>query len=421
MNPGRIYIALVALNLAGFPFVAVLSQALSLSSTPLSVTLRSAILFGSALILAWAMFARVRIARGRFWLLLGAFWIAYLLRIAHDTVLDNRALMREHFDYWIWSVGACLIPMLAMLTYPRRPFIDSAFKIALTFALVVSAMIGFLGSGSHITTAGQEVDIGRLGLQSLNPISAGHVGASLVLLAGWALVRPCPEIPYPRLIGITGCALGLFVLLASASRGPIVALLLVVLLFWLSQSASRMARAIPLVAGLVIVMAQGMQYLEMYSDYPVVSRITGTLSGNDAAVVGRQVAVSGAISQFLDNPIIGDSLEERTTGFYPHNIVVEALMATGLVGTLPLIALLLYGVRASYRLMKLRHESGWVALIFLQYLFAAQFSGALYSVTTMWVYLAMTIAANQMRAKLDLRPDRESVPIPSTSRLRGQC
>lgn len=43
-------------------------------------------------------------------------------------------------------------------------------------------------------------------------------------------------------------------------------------------------------------------------------------------------------------------------------------------------------------LIKRRSEHAWAALVFLQYLAAAQFSGAIYGATTMWTPLGATIA-----------------------------
>jgi O-antigen ligase len=131
---------------------------------------------------------------------------------------------------------------------------------------------------------------------------------------------------------------------------------------------------------------------EETGQFRLVARIAATFIGTDMAVTARQQSFAGAWEQFARSPIVGDALEEETTRFYPHNVVLESFMATGIAGGLSFIALLSFALWAAYRLIKWHSEHAWVGVIFLQYLIGAQFSGAIYAATTMWTFIGATLA-----------------------------
>ena len=44
--------------------------------------------------------------------------------------------------------------------------------------------------------------------------------------------------------------------------------------------------------------------------------------------------VSGAVNQFFESPVFGSFLEEKIFKEYPHNLLLESFMATGILGGL---------------------------------------------------------------------------------------
>jgi O-antigen ligase len=97
-------------------------------------------------------------------------------------------------------------------------------------------------------------------------------------------------------------------------------------------------------------------------------------------------------SQFVSSPLLGSGVVEDNTGFYPHNVVVEAFMATGVVGGTALLVALIGGAWLALKLALSNGERQWVALLYFQYLFAALLSGAVIGSGTMWCLLAAVIA-----------------------------
>lgn len=393
MKLSHIYILLAALNLAGFPLVAGLTTYAGIGSTTYSIAMRSALLILSMLLIVAAFVGKkIKVVGGIFWLPLLVFWFAYLLRLYLDTSSDTGGLSRAATDYWIWAVGACFVPMLGLLTYPKKDYFAKAYKAMLLILILASFFVATLGSGLYTPEVGRGYDTGRLRLEALNPISVGHLGLSLLLLSVWPFMNGGKvSLGYKQLLNIAAGLLGLYLLIAAASRGPLVALIFVLFFYFLAQDARRNWKVLTVTAILLALANQVGARLEETGKYKAFSRTESALSGEDVAVSGRQVAYKGAANQFIQSPIFGDALEEKTTQKYPHNVVLESFMATGLIGGLPFLFLIIYGAFISYKAFKVKSDDGWISMIYIQYLVAAQFSGALYSVTTMWTFLAINI------------------------------
>jgi O-antigen ligase len=126
---------------------------------------------------------------------------------------------------------------------------------------------------------------------------------------------------------------------------------------------------------------------------------------DDLSSIQRNQSYAGAFTQFLESPLLGDSLEERTSLFYPHNLILESLMSVGVIGTVPLLFVLIACFHRATKLIRIRSPHGWIALIFIQQLVASQFSGAIYTSDTLWVCIAVLLSIKHFAPNIatDLR------------------
>lgn len=254
---------------------------------------------------------------------------------------------------------------------------------------------------------------GRLQLQSLNAISLGHVAALCVLLGvfffsqlrftRWYLVK--------LIAVLTVSTIGLFVVFLTGSRGAQIALLVSLLYFLLSQNFGLVVKivAISIPASLFLAPA-AMGYLKDF-DVGAISRILNILNQNDAALSSRVVSYNSALEVFYDNPILGRTITEPVFGFYPHNILIESLMSTGLVGFICLFVALSCGIRYGWRLMSRRHPSSWIALFYMQMLIGSMFSFAIYNNPGVWISLAGVIAVFSLSEFDGRRTRRARIPL----------
>ena len=113
----------------------------------------------------------------------------------------------------------------------------------------------------------------------------------------------------------------------------------------------------------------------------------------DATTQLRFEAWSRAWQSFQENPIFGSGLEIGPPLQYPHNVIVEALMATGIVGVTIFSIILFLAFRAGRRIVLHRPQVGWLTLLMVQYVAGALVSGTVYSNSVMWMMLAACVAS----------------------------
>lgn len=328
-------------------------------------------------------------------MLLYIFWAIYVLRVIQYGWESG-----EGFEKLLFALGSTLLPSLVFLSAQTTAELRRVYQWLLYAGALVSLAALYLVWTSFGFMAGET---SRAGLQSLNPISYGHLGASVALLGAWYVIDHTKGRSLAgAAIACGALAIGLLAVVVSASRGPMLSLLsaltmaIVVRVGFKSGSNRIVARlrALGLGAVLIGVVWFGLPFVEEHYGVQSYSRMQLLVDKgeSDQSEEGRLEAWHGAIEQFLNSPLIGDYLVERTTGFYPHNAVIEAFMVTGIIGGVPFLVWFLTAATAAVRLLKNAGLDGWVSLLAIQYLTGAMFSGALWGNSTMWYFGNAAIA-----------------------------
>jgi O-antigen ligase len=91
---------------------------------------------------------------------------------------------------------------------------------------------------------------------------------------------------------------------------------------------------------------------------------------------------------------------ERNALFYPHNVIVEAFMATGTFGGTAFLLLVLIALYRAIRMIRLDPIMAWVPICFLQQLIGAMFSGGLYSNVPLWGMMGIMLGSDLPGRKL---------------------
>lgn len=391
LNISSLQALLVVLFLAGYPLSATFSTALALNDITPTIAVR-ALTLGVGLVLFVRFLSRlVVIENPRYAILFATFWLAYTFRIVIDTNFQAELLSRPASDYWIWSMGVCLVPALGLMG------INDASTLKLTHslcwaALAMATVLALLfGTDYVIRVDGTEAEVGRLALETLNPISTGHLGASLAIVSGAYLLGTTQRLPLLTVASLAGVAAGGYLLVSAASRGPVVALLCVlILVIWSLKfhNSLKILTLLILSTFSAVLFFSSIVYLE---DLNLLTRIVSASSGDDMAVSARQESYAGALEQFMERPLLGDFLEERSSGFYPHNLTLEAFMATGLIGGMAFLAISLMALIKAIQAIQRHTSRAWLGMIYVQYLVGAQFSGSLYASATFWGFAVLML------------------------------
>lgn len=382
----RLVPTFAALGFAGYPVISFLPEFMGVNGRAITVPFRVLILALAATVLVQIATGQHRGYVGKLTVPLAIFWTLYLLSMLRDVFLDPVRLSLPGQEYFYYGFGTSLLPMLAFFVLQSK----HATLRSLKFTLVLMTVGCILGVGNNIDRLGQTAF--RFDANpSLNTISFGHLGASVAGLS-LMLVLQGQRSVFPRWILIVLGTSGLLTVALAGSRGPVIALAVMLGVTFLA--CVRRGR------GLQVVLFVSVLALTIPRILEEPTRLTNTLVtrlsaiGEDNSSNVRTKLWQDAWDQFIDNPLGGGGLEVRHALTYPHNVVLESLMATGFVGGLSFLVMIAMGLIYARRLIVTESPFGWLGLLLIQRVVAGMFSGALYASSDLWYLLASVAAAH---------------------------
>jgi O-antigen ligase len=313
-------------------------------------------------------------------------------------------------SFLLSNVMLYLAPLLLWPLWRKRAhlarFLRGGVAIGALFAGVgVLAAFGIVSSGLEGPASG------RLAWLATSPIWVARLLAIWIVLLLWAASQRL----VPRLPAALLTLLGLWLMLRTGSRGPLVALLvspLAILLLPSGPGEQRgvrvlLLRVVPavLLAGLLIVLvlpsADRDQLLAVLARAPAgaLSQDSGGLMLRDPAVVYRseilargRMALSDALPWGAGTGSFPALLFLRDFPLYPHNIEVELLIEQGWPGALLFVALLVVTWRRARTLRRLDARAGWLFVLFAMAWLNAQVSGDLAGNAEIWFWAGLVTA-----------------------------
>ena len=377
--------AMYVLTIIGFPLASTIPAILNLDSQVATVPYRVLVLVLALAVVFgwWVRGTRVVLNAGVMMTL--TLWALLVARMFHDiaSVPFPGDLYAEPSQLLLLSLGACFIPAITALELPSERTLEFARRAMEVLGAV--AMLGMLYAGLREVMQGSILY--RLATPVLNPISVGHVGVSvlIVTLCGFA-----GSGGMARLLRALLATLSVIVVVATVSRGPIAAALVTSMLFALRPRPGRsiglggVVLRLLLIGSGVAAVVQAINYLEAAGIIDVIARLTDTLQ--DVAAQDRMAMILGAWQQFTENPVLGNAMVERRFMENPHNIVIESLMALGVVGLGLLLVVLWTSGMAALSLLRVAPRHAWVGLIYVQYVINAMLSGSLFTDSAFWFF-----------------------------------
>lgn len=383
------YLWLVGIVLAGYPLVSSLPLIFNVESRIISMSYRACAL-GYCLLLIGYYVKAGRLHFGWFGVAYLVFWTLYSLRLFFETSFNPYSLSQPVYVYYLFAFLVTLLPSLACFVRLQKWEVVSAARIAWCICFIAALLVNltfWLGdSGMR--------ELYRFSLETLNPISAGSLGATLALLSACFLRVPSWR---SRAMGIIGFGAGLALLLMASSRGAIIAFSLALLVLVAAPLIRRRGvLSIRHLQALILLLFMSsiaaiplLQYVEDQYAFSTLSGLRRLGTADDMSGLIRQQSYSGAWEQFMESPLLGDALEERSTGFYPHNNILEAFMATGVIGGSLLLCLYLVSLVNFWRLIWYRNDYSWIGVIGLQLLILSLSSGVIWGSAALFCLMAL--------------------------------
>jgi len=311
------------------------------------------------------------------------FWVMYLMRMAYDTLFNSELIFTPIANYWLFGLGVCFIPMLAF----RAPFNKATIRMALLFTFLICLLVDFLGLFQNIGNAEQLSLVRQQGNDYLNPISYGLAGGSLSILSLVLFINNRKK-GIKAYLYLLAFPLGLWTLIIALSRGPIIDFLIVLILLFFNSIKSLFGRVISLIIIGLLTLS-----LVVSFDIPVADNIANILQStgriDNRSDETRLQLMKRGWEQFINHPVAGDLIEERTLHTYPHNLIIEAFMACGIFGGLLHVITLLKSVIQTNQLLK-DDAFAWVGLLFVMQVLSSMFAGGIYVDHPFWFLLVLT-------------------------------
>lgn len=313
------------------------------------------------------------------------FWCVYSVRIAYDTLLNKDELGFSPALYFSFAILLSFITTIGCFTKVAFWKWKYFVKVLLVLLAVLNVLILV-----SVVTAPADYVIERgfrfEGNERLNPITSGMIAAFLLVLI-FVKVHNGEISIKTSLVFFLLASLSIVNLVTTLSKGPILfaGLSLLLILFRLVKKGVLRALSI-VVVGIVGVNA----IMSFFGIGEILNLVVDRFIGigeRDESTAERILLYSNAWKQFLAEPLTGDFLEERTLRIYPHNMVIEALMALGVFGGL---LFLIYYLMSWLRLAMviLRTNVHIVTLIALYGFISSMISGSLSMGPEIWYCFA---------------------------------
>ncbi|WP_316838251.1 O-antigen ligase family protein [Pedobacter nutrimenti] len=395
----------------GYPIQASIPIFLHIPSTPINATFRGLYLFISIFLIVNSFKRSNKLPKGIKALIF--FWILYGIRLIYDVSFRGIKLGDKDALYiYSFAFGSCFFPMLAVILNAKYINLNSIYKklysiMALSNLLLLILIVYQNGSLSLNLFTSRISITGGDNESVINTIIIGLYGDLLFVLSVYSLLFLRFKNSLIKLLVIFFGLTGLLNLIAAASRGPLVVMVLIVIYMVyfkykiVSRRADFLAKTIMIsIITIFFVLITG--FLDNLTErFTIFSRFEqfgqDLKSGEKEA---RSYEYSSAWDQFCDSPIFGDRFTTRLDSTYPHNIYLEVLMSLGIVGMALLLFLHWEVFRRIKYIFKKKDYIFFLLLIILLIIFLSSMtSGGIGFNPGLWLIFALFLSVKYKNVK----------------------
>ncbi len=392
------------LLLLGYPIVGLLNYAFgNLDNQWPSILFRLG-LAGFALAIVVAGSQPVARQTRQLALVLIAVWLLFALRIVVDTQLRLASAQYSMAEYLGYLLIFTAMPAMAGIRPLSEQAIVHSARSVVVLAIPFLALMAYFVGDFYFSVG--DPRLGRVGIDNVNPILIGNTAGSLLIVGLYVLrnrfhqplLPALPAATVPIAIGLSAAAI--ILLIFAASRGPILATIAALgVLFIRPFSWEKFFLGFLGMIFLFLAFHFFAEIAEQAFGVSVLARINSLLMDpmSDVSTYMRIESFTGAFGQFLDSPLTGDALIEKNTQFYPHNAILEAFMATGVVGGGLLVFAYFVGSIAAVKVADRFHAGAFIGALTVQYLVSSMITDALYRLAPMFYLILLSVAISHDR------------------------
>lgn len=324
----------LAFAFVGFPLTAAASQFLGLESSELNILFRILYALACGLLFVWVGTK----GKLRFDFLILSFFVLYGARLIYDFGDARFAYIDVHSQFFL---ATAVIPTLAMAGGGRWYSENECLKWIIFVGFIGSVLIVYNNLTSNADAILREAREGRAWLTFLNPIAIGYQGIFVGAASAIYFFRYATGAA--RYFCIATFLISVYLVVISGSRGPIVALAFALVI---TSGANQRARISTVLMGCLAVVTIGI------FGAPEIIADRFSAVGTDQSSSDRIYYLQEAMGQALDSPLVGVAYIEPITGEYPHNLLVEAVLALGIIGFSIMLLMQISVIASSWKLAR---------------------------------------------------------------------
>ena len=397
-----IYLALI---LFGQVFLSSIANLLSVDNRLIMLVLRfSIMIFSYGYIYFFLRDKRIQNYFNLWTLSVVLFWFLYLIRLFFDVYVSGVSLALPLWELLAWSLGSSLPIAICSYILASQQSLDSALIRQIKYGVLL------LGISTICFLVDPGLAQGRFYLEHLNAITCANAGCALVLLC-FARIMLCKinptEIDSSRLITYSGILIGSFIIIYSATRGVLLASLLIISAsVLLLRSRLNFTGFMKSKYSLQLVAVFSALVLLISTSPHLVEKLFTPRSAN--TVLTRLEFWKISFEQFVANPFMGigfhlqeilGKLEIEKGIYYPHNYLFESLAIGGILMTLPLFYCMFSPMIGFYKNLKIDPNVLPSGLMATQAFFYSMHNGHLGDFPFFWMAMGI-IAGSKYRIKI---------------------
>ncbi len=377
---------------------------LNIHPTPINFSIKM-LGFGINIFLILLSIMNKRILLKKEFLPLIIFWIIYSLRLLFDIQILGLTSNYQNLQIISYALGGSFSSIIAISLYRRHfnpAILIKIFYFILFFSNMIIILLLLLKPNETLLLF-RRLSFGldeNKNQDIINAISISVNGGLLILMSLTFILfkKLFIEFEKYKFYIYSSLPLGLLNLLLGGSRGPLIALVLLSLIIFLQKKffidSINIAKVLKLFFTLVSC------FLLIFALFISSERgkfVLGRIFADGQFVLledtNRNFLYNSAWNQFLRNPLIGDRYYEVISRSYPHNLILESLMATGVLGTFFLLLnlVILFLIFLSQR--AIFTYSSIILYICFYWLLCDMVSGSIWGNTDLWVFSALAICA----------------------------
>lgn len=286
--------------------------------------------------------------------------------------------------------------IVASISFKNKKFInDFVFGILIFGFLAFSFMYLFKDLGLSIINDRSFV----LSATGLDPITFGRFSGIVFIVSGFFTLYT--NNAALRLFSVFNMLLALFCIMASGTKGVMVAVIFSIAFFITFHYNFKKGLLVVVFSILAVFLAILLFNFENTNLFVSFIKLKETGISYNTSAGARYLYLLNVIQILPDNFLLGLG----TSGFllefsdYPHNMLLELIIDYGILGLLSLILILFTNFKFSYNILKAKHFNYQYYCIIVIWLFLfihTMFSGDITRNTLFWVFTGVMISTQRL-------------------------